>query len=122
MNKRDALLGEMQCIVRLAAEPRPPVDSSKGAINRAARALGLSYRRARAFWYGEERALVREAEAARLRAERDRLLRLRLERLEVEMQELRTLLHYAEQRDAAQAGTGADLGHGAAGASCEASA
>lgn len=102
MNKRDALVAEMQDIVRMAAEPRPPVDSSKGAINRAARALGITYRRARSFWYGHtEKVLVRDAEAARLRAEHRRLLLLRIERLEREIAETRRLLDdAARQRDA----------------------
>jgi len=102
VNKRDALVAEMQDIVRMAAEPRPPVDSSKGAINRAARALGITYRRARSFWYGHtEKVLVRDAEAARLRAEHRRLLLLRIERLEREIAETRRLLDdAARQRDA----------------------
>ena len=103
MNKRDALVAEMQDIVRMAAEPRPPVDSSKGAINRAARALGITYRRARSFWYGHtEKVLVRDAEAARLRAEHRRLLLLRIERLEREIAETRRLLDDAarQQRNA----------------------
>ena len=102
VNKRDALVAEMQDIVRMAAEPRPPVDSSKGAINRAARALGITYRRARSFWYGHtEKVLVREAEAERLRAEHQRLLLARIARLECEIADTRRLLEQArQQRDA----------------------
>jgi hypothetical protein len=102
LTKRDRLAAEMQGIVRLAAEPLRPCDNTKSLIGRAADALGISYRRARSFWYGStEQVLVRDEEAARLRDERDRLLRLKEQRLERELHELRTLLHYAEQRHAA---------------------
>jgi hypothetical protein len=103
LTKRDSLAAEMQAIVRLAAEPcRLGCDNTKSLIGRAADVLGLSYRRARTFWYGStEQVLVRDEEAARLRDERDRLLRLKEQRLERELHELRTLLHYAELRHAA---------------------
>lgn len=86
-----ALIAEMQAIVRMAAEPRQPVDGIKAAVGRAAKALGISYRRAMTFWYGyTEKVLVTEAEAERLRAERARLLALRIDRLERELIALRS--------------------------------
>lgn len=91
---------EMQAIVRLAAEPRPAGDSTKGAIGRAARALKLTYRRAYAFWYLSERVRVTAEEADRLRAERERLHLLRLERLRHEIAVTERLLAEARQRDA----------------------
>jgi hypothetical protein len=60
-------LDEMQMIVRAAAEPWAPGDSVKAAITRAARRLGISYRRAYTLWYAAHCAL-RETEAASLRA------------------------------------------------------
>jgi hypothetical protein len=105
---------EMQAIVRLAAEPRPAADSLVAALLRASRALGISYRRTVSFWYGyTERVRVSPEEAAKLRAERDRLLRLRLARLEQELAELRLLLNEAERRNA----TARKLDHLADGAS-----
>lgn len=98
-----ATMREMQDILRLAAEPCRPCDNSKSLISRAAGVLHLSYRRAATLWYGEEGRRVREDEAARLRAERDRLLRLKLARLEREIAELR------RQIDAEK---GADLARG----------
>ncbi|HKW23538.1 MAG TPA: hypothetical protein VJO13_19305 [Ktedonobacterales bacterium] len=91
MNNANAtLVAEMQAIVRQAAEPRQPLDSQKGAIGRAATALGLTYRRAFSFWYGHtEKVRVSPEEAARLRAEADRLRLARIERLEREIAELR---------------------------------
>jgi hypothetical protein len=84
------LVAEMQAIVRMAAEPRQPVDGLKVALNRASRALGLSYRRTMSFWYGHtERVRVSPEELARLRAERRRLLLLRMVRLEQELAALR---------------------------------
>jgi hypothetical protein len=123
LNKRDSLVAEMQGIVHLAAEPLRPCDNVKSLIGRAADALGISYRRARSFWYGStEQVLVRDEEAARLRAERDRLRLAKLERLEREIQELRTLLHYAEQRDAAAAGGSDPMADGPRQARCPAAA
>ena len=85
-----ALIAEMQAIVRMAAEPRQPVDGIKAAVGRASRSLGISYRRAMTFWYGHtEKVLVSNAEATRLRAESDRLLALKIERMERELAVLR---------------------------------
>lgn len=111
---RDQLAAEMVEIVRLAAEPRPVADSVKGAINRAARALGITYRRTTSLWYGRtERVRVTKAEVERLRLEHTRLLALRLERLERESVELKRLLNEAERRNAAAQGAtgpGGDVG------------
>ena len=62
----DAILAEMQSIVRTAAQPWAPGDSVKAGILRASRKLGLSYRRTRTFWYGASCAVL-AAEADRLR-------------------------------------------------------
>jgi hypothetical protein len=91
----------MQAIVRLAAEPRTAADSTKAAIGRAAAALQLNYRRAYSLWYRADRLRVTPEEAARLRAERDRLLLLRHARLEREIAETRRLLNEARRHDAA---------------------
>lgn len=60
-------------IVHLAAEPRPPADSTKAAIVRAMRKLGWSYERTRHVWYGDVRRVsVREMDQLRaLEQERD---------------------------------------------------
>lgn len=82
---------EIRAIVRSAAEPCPPGDSVKGAISRAARALGLSYSRARAHWYGLARLIpAEEADAlreARIQLIRDRAARLRAELVALEAEE-----------------------------------
>lgn len=82
----DAALADMQRITRLAAEPRAAGDSTKAAIDRAARALRLSYRRARSFWYASPDAAVRAWEADRLRAEELLLIARRRARLQQELQ------------------------------------
>jgi hypothetical protein len=105
----------MRAILHLAAEPYSPRDNMKSLIARAATVLGLTYRHAKRLWYCEEDRRVRAEEVARLRAEKGRLLRLKLERLEQEARELRTLIHYAEQRDAeAKARPGAGVAVGVA--------
>jgi hypothetical protein len=53
----DAILAELQRITRLAAGPMEADDNIKSAIARAARRLGLNYRRARAFRYARRRSL-----------------------------------------------------------------
>jgi hypothetical protein len=100
-NATEALLREMQAIVRLAAEPRTAADSTKAAIGRAAAALQLNYRRAYSLWYRADKLRVTPEEAARLRVERDRLLVLRHARLEREIAETRRLLNEARRHDAA---------------------
>jgi hypothetical protein len=82
----------MQEILRLAAEPCQMHDNAKSLIARAAGVLHLSYRRAFTLWYGEEGRRVRADEAARLRAEKDRLLICRLKRLRAEIAETERLL------------------------------
>lgn len=123
-NANEALLCEMQAIVRLAAEPRVAADSTKGAIGRAAKALRMNYRRAYSLWYRSDKLRVGPEEAARLRAERDRLLELRYARLEREIAETRRLLQQARRHDAAAqavAGGGFALGGGEAAPGGEAS-
>lgn len=95
-----AVRQEMQEILRLAAEPLRPNDNAKSRLARATAALRLTRRRAYALWYGEDHALIREEEAARLRAERERLLLLRIERLQAEIADTERLLSEARRRDA----------------------
>jgi hypothetical protein len=92
---------EMRAILHLAAEPIRPCDNVKSLIARAAQTLGLTYRHAKRIWYCEEDRRLRTEEVARLREERQRLLLAKEQRLERELAELRTLLHYAELRHAA---------------------
>lgn len=87
----DAIVAEMQTIVRRAAEPWRPGDSVKAAIDRAARRLGIGFRRARTFWYGVPCA-VRAAEADLLRAADLQGLRVRREALAAEMAEIEARL------------------------------
>ena len=82
----------MQRITRMAAEPRRPGDNVKRQIGRAAWRLGLSYRRARSFWYGDASAAVRAHEADHLRALLPRLLRERRRVLLVEADAVRAQL------------------------------
>lgn len=84
----DAIMAEMQSIIRAAAEPWSPGDSAKAAIRRAARNTGLTFRRARTFWYGES-AAVRAAEADALRAWHAEWLETQAERLERQAAEYR---------------------------------
>ena len=57
---------EMSRIVRTFAEPWQPGDSVKAGINRAARRLRLTYRRATTFWYGRQcNVLATEADQMR---------------------------------------------------------
>jgi hypothetical protein len=101
----DAILADMQRITRLAAEPRVSDDSAKAAINRAARRLGISFRRARSFWYASPDAAVRAAEADRLRAEEVRILASRRIRLEQELDWIEARIVARESR-----GNGTSLG------------
>jgi hypothetical protein len=83
-----------QCLRELS-EPWERGDKIKRAIERAARAAGLSYWRAFDIWYGKARTLLPEESAAiesalerkRSEAERNELhqLKLRLARLEARM-------------------------------------
>jgi hypothetical protein len=75
---------EAQQIVREAAEPAVPGESVKAAIGRAARALGLSYARARGHWYRQARLIPAE-EADALRLARIHLIRERAARLRAEL-------------------------------------
>lgn len=74
---------EAQQIVRMAAEPWAAGDGIKAGIDRAARRLNLSYRRARTFWYGAHCAVL-AAEMDQLRARRAFLLGERMKRLDAE--------------------------------------
>ena len=88
----DSILTEMQRITRTAAEPWASGDSVKLGIRRASRTLGISYRRAKAFWYGEDcSVLAREAD--RLRIEELRLIAVKRERLEKELHDITARLN-----------------------------
>ena len=88
----DSILTEMQRITRTAAEPWASGDSVKLGIRRASRTLGISYRRAKAFWYGEDcSVLAREAD--RLRIEELRIIAAKRQRLELELEAITTRLN-----------------------------
>ena len=97
-------LAEMQQILRLAAEPCQMHDNAKSLIARAAAVLHLTYRRAYSLWYGAEKTRVRAEEAARLRAERERLLQLKIERLEREIATVRRQIADEESAGLARGG------------------
>jgi len=86
---------EMQAITRRAAEPLLPGDSVKAAILRASRTLGIGYRRAWSFWYGES-VSVRAIEADRMRAAELLLLAQRSRRLAQELASIRARLDAAK--------------------------
>ena len=88
----DAILTEMQRITRTAAEPWSSGDSVKLGIRRASRTLGISYRRAKAFWYGEDCAVLAR-EADRLRIEELRIIAAKRQRLELELEAITTRLN-----------------------------
>ena len=69
----EALL-DMQRIVRFAAEPRAPGDTTKAAIDRAARCLQLGYRRCYSFWHAAAGTVVKADEADRVRDAELRLI------------------------------------------------
>ena len=66
-NMPDAITAEMAEITRAAMSPWRPGDSVKAALVRAHRKLGISFRRARSFYYQEPVAVLAH-EADRLRA------------------------------------------------------
>jgi len=90
---------EMQSITRRAAEPWLPGDSVKAAIGRAARALGIGYRRARSFWYCEN-VSVRAFEADQLRSAELAMLAQRQRRLTHELATIRARLDAADEAEA----------------------
>lgn len=65
LDRAAALRGEMQQIVRSAAEPVSPGASVKAALQQASRRLGLSYSRIRSFWYAQADAWAHEADQLR---------------------------------------------------------
>lgn len=95
VSNRDTIVSEMQGIVRRAAEPGTPGENIKGAINRSARRLGLSYRRADTFWYGR-RCAVLALEADRLRAAELSLLVERRARLTAELSQVTARINVLE--------------------------
>jgi hypothetical protein len=97
---------EARAILRLAAEPYGPQDNKKSLIAKAAKALSLTYSRAKRLWYAEDDSPLRAEEAARLRAEKERLYRLRLARLRAEIDETERLINEARWRH--EAGMAAD--------------
>ncbi len=82
---------EAQRIVRAAAEPWLPGDSVKTAIGRAARALGLGYRRTQQAWYRQP-AAWRAAELDAMRTRHRDVLRRRQDRLRAELASLAALV------------------------------
>jgi hypothetical protein len=100
LEKDLAILAELQRITRLAAGPIDANDNIKSAIARAARRLGLNYRRARSFWYASPETAVRAVEADRLRAAEVRLLREQRLRLLAEADEIEARLNARERPDA----------------------
>jgi hypothetical protein len=89
---------EARVILRLAAEPYGPQDNKKSLIAKAAKALSLTYSRAKRLWYAEDDSPLRAEEAARLRAEQERLYQERLQRLRREIAETERLLLAARHR------------------------
>ena len=89
---------EMRALAQLAADGAGLRDNTKSRIARVARVLSLSWRRASALWYGDIDHWIAAAEAARLRGERERLLRARVERLGREIAETERLIQEARQR------------------------
>jgi hypothetical protein len=104
-------LEEVRDILRLAAEPFSPADNRKSLIARAAKALHLTYSRAKRIWYAEDTCPMRAEEVVRLRAEADRLLRAKLARLEREIATLRRQIDAAAEEGSGLAG-GQDRGVG----------
>ena len=88
----DSILSEMQRITRTAVEPWASGDSVKLGIRRASRTLGISYRRAKAFWYGEDCAVLAR-EADRLRIEELKIIAAKRERLEKELHDITARLN-----------------------------
>jgi hypothetical protein len=113
---RDPIIVEMQAIVRLASQPWEPGDSVRVAITRAADVLGLSYRRARSFWY-QEVVSVRAVEADRMRAaervllaKRYRVIQHELAAIEVRLDRLKAIEEAKASRVAVLAQREADGG------------
>ena len=94
---------EMRALAQLAADGAGLRDNTKSRIARVARVLSLSWRRASALWYGDIDHRIAAAETARLRAERERLLQARVDRLGREIEETRQLIQAARQRHEADA-------------------
>jgi len=82
---RQTVLAEMQRISHLAAGPLKVEDNVKSRIAKAARRLGLSYRRARSLWYADRSIAPRAEELDRLRAIERQLLDERRRRLRLEL-------------------------------------
>lgn len=72
-------------VVRTVAEPWTPGDSVKAAIRRASDLLGISFRRAKSFWYCEPSAIL-AAEMAHLESAYAATLRRRSSYLRAESQ------------------------------------
>ena len=99
MAMNDMVLIEMQNIVRRAAQPCEPGDSIKALINRAARRMGLQFRRARSIWYATPGTAIRAAEADALRVAELRLLTAERIRLETQMRWIETRLGAAHEQN-----------------------
>lgn len=86
-NVTDAITAEMAEITQAAMAPWRPGDKVKGALLRAHRELGISFRRARSFYYREPVAVLAH-EADRLRAWHGDWCRREIERHKREIEEL----------------------------------
>lgn len=95
MSSPEAIAMEMQAIVREAAEPSVLGEHIATAIRRASVRLGLNYRRAKALWYQEIR-IVPAHEADVLRKARRRIVRLRADRLNAELEVIQLKLRHLE--------------------------
>jgi hypothetical protein len=94
---QDKLVAEMRAIVRRAGDPGTMnSESVKAMINRAARRLGLGYRRTRTFWYGS-RCTVLAIEADQMRAAELRLLAERQSHLRLELNHVTAQLDALER-------------------------
>lgn len=67
-DKKAEILSEMQAHLEAAAGPYQPFDTRDGRLSRAARFLGMTYRRAKSIRYGEAKTIkAEELETARER-------------------------------------------------------
>lgn len=93
---RNAIVSEMQRIVRLMGGEGERGESVQAAIRRVSRRLGLSYRRTYSFWYGLDCAVL-AVEADQLRAVELRLLAEQRARLTVKLNQVSARLNALEE-------------------------
>lgn len=73
--ERPSEISEAKRLVQIAAEPRPPGDTVKRAVGRAALALGWRFGRTEDIWYGASRRIDSDEMDALRRIERRHKLR-----------------------------------------------